>query len=102
MRRRFSVHFSRRAAGEIAAAEAWWAENRRAAPDAIADELAKVGSLLQTSPEIGAPTHSTRLTELRRIFLDRVGYHIYYRVDSRRARVTVVTFWHARRRPPPL
>jgi len=102
MRRPFSVHFSRRAAGEIATAEAWWAENRKAAPDAIADALVKTVSMLQTSPEIGAPARSTGLAEVRRIFLDRIDYHVYYRVDSRRARITVVTFWHARRQPPRL
>jgi len=52
-------------------------------------------------PESGAPVlWKTRTRDLRRVILFRIGYHLYYRVNAKRARLEIVGFWHERRRPP--
>jgi plasmid stabilization system protein ParE len=102
MPRPLGVSFTRRAATEIAAAVAWWARNRLAAPGAITDDINEAVGMLRAAPEIGIPVPSARLSGVRRIFLDRIDYHLYYRVNARRSRIAVLALWHARRRPPRL
>jgi plasmid stabilization system protein ParE len=80
---------------QLEAAATWWAQNRPAAPDAIRTDFQEAIALLQRQPGVGAKSRTTRFTELRRLFLSRVSYHIYYYV--RAEKVMVVAFWHASR-----
>lgn len=100
--RSLAVSFTRRAAAEIAAAVDWWAMNRPAAPGAITDAIQEAVDMVRAAPEVGVLVPGARLSGIRRIFLDRIDYHLYYRVNARRSRIAVLAFWHARRRPPRL
>jgi plasmid stabilization system protein ParE len=95
------VVFTRRAARQVEAAALWWKDNRRAAPNAVCEDLAGTLTLIADQPACGAPTASSRFHGLRRIHLARIDYHLYYRVAPRLRQVQVVAFWHARRGSPP-
>jgi plasmid stabilization system protein ParE len=89
------VEVTPRAAAQIERAAAWWAENRPAAPDAIRVDFEEAVSLLSRQPGVGARSSTTRYADLRRLYLARVRYHIYYRVRSEK--VVILAFWHASR-----
>jgi len=97
----FSIKIVRRAAREISEAAEWWLANRPAAPDAIEEELRRGFALLASQPGIGAPARNARLTGVRRVYLSRVRYHIYYRVQQSSRVVEVLAFWHASRGSSP-
>lgn len=94
-----SVEVTPRAAVQIERAARWWAENRPAAPGAIADDFEDAKILLAAQPGVGAKSSSPRYPELRRLYLSRVRYHVYYRVMS--DKVVVLAFWHASRGASP-
>ena len=89
------VEVTPRAAAQIERAAAWWAENRPAAPDAIRVDFQEAKSLLSRHPGVGAKSNTTRYPDLRRLFLSRARYHIYYRVTL--GKVVILAFWHASR-----
>jgi plasmid stabilization system protein ParE len=74
------VEITPRAAAQIERAAEWWAVNRPAAPDAIRTDFQEALLLLSRQPGVGAKSRTARYPDLRRLFLSRVGYHIYYRV----------------------
>ena len=39
----------------------------------------------------------SRFEGVRRLFLSRTGYHLYYRVNEAERQVEVLALWHARR-----
>jgi len=94
-----AVEVTPRAALQIERAAAWWAENRPAAPDAIRVDFQEAAFLLSRQPGIGARSTTARYPDLRRLFLARVGYHLYYRVKP--GKVVVLAFWHASRGASP-
>jgi plasmid stabilization system protein ParE len=83
------------AAIQIEAAATWWAKNRPAAPDAIRVDFQEDTALLSHQREVGAKSSTARYPDLRRLYLSRVRYHIYYRVQPEV--VVVLAFWHASR-----
>jgi plasmid stabilization system protein ParE len=85
------------AARQIREAEAWWRINRTAAPDAIAEELQRAFSLIASQPYAGGRATNVRLPNVRRVFMPRIKYHVYYHVAGASEYVEVVAFWHARR-----
>jgi plasmid stabilization system protein ParE len=85
------------AAQHIRAAKSWWRANRTAAPQAIDQELQRAFTLIATQPSAGARATDVDLPNVRRIFLPRVKYHVYYHVLTAPERIEVVAFWHARR-----
>lgn len=95
-----TVEITPRAALHIESAARWWAENRMAAPDAIRIDLEEALSLLERQPGIGARSRSTRYPSLRRLYLSRVKYHVYYRVVG--GKLLVIAFWHASRESGPV
>lgn len=94
------VHFTRRATSQIATAADWWEANRPAARGAITAAVDAGVELLGDAPHAGSAVTGTRLLGVRRIFLERIDYHLYYRVNGRRRRIDVLAFWHSRRQPP--
>lgn len=56
-------------------------------------------SLLSRQPGVGARSSTARYPDLRRLYLSRVRYHIYYHV--RVGKVVIVAFWHASRASGP-
>jgi plasmid stabilization system protein ParE len=91
----FEIEVTPRAAAQIGQAAGWWAQHRPAAPGAIADDFEQATVLLAQQPGIGARSSSVRYTDLRRLYLRRVRYHVYYRVTA--SKVIVLAFWHASR-----
>jgi plasmid stabilization system protein ParE len=89
------VEVTPRAAAQIEKAAVWWAENRSAAPDAIRVDFQEAKSLLSRQPGLGAKSSTSRYPDLRRLFLSRVRYHIYYRVTP--GKIVILAFWHASR-----
>lgn len=89
------VRFTKRAAGEVERADTWWRENRPAVPRAIRDDLASALELLSVQPGIGRSVENANLAGTRRIQLDRVSYHLYFRVAG--DELVVLAFWHAER-----
>jgi plasmid stabilization system protein ParE len=56
--------------------------------------------LLAEQPGIGARYTGSRVPGVRRLFLGRVGYFIYYRADA--SDLKVLAFWHASREHEPM
>jgi plasmid stabilization system protein ParE len=71
------IKISARAANEVRKAARWWAENRPGAPGAMAADFAEAVRLLAEQPGIGAKYEGSRTPDVRRLFLNRVGYFIY-------------------------
>jgi ParE toxin of type II toxin-antitoxin system, parDE len=80
----------------------WWREHRPAAPRAIHSALQNALELLRFSPKLGTPVLGARLSGVRRAYLEKIDYHLYYRFDERRQVIYLLLFWHARRQTPPL
>src|SRR4051812_47556938 len=91
------VVFTKSAERHVEQAVAWWREHRPAAPDAILDDLSNALSLLALHPAIGVKARSSRLPGVRRILLEPIDYHLYYRVRPVLHRIEVLALWHARR-----
>jgi plasmid stabilization system protein ParE len=97
MSRRVAVRIDRRAAREIEEAAAWWRTNRPAAPEAFEENLAAALDLLGAPPLAGSASKSVRLSGIRRVYLSRVPYHLYYRADVVGRTIDVLACWHASR-----
>jgi plasmid stabilization system protein ParE len=91
------VVFTRRAERQLEEAVAWWRANRPGAPNALIQELSRALDLIAFQPGIGAVTSNSKLAGVRRVLLEPVGYHVYYRVRPVMRRIDVLAFWHARR-----
>lgn len=93
------VSFTPRATKHVAEAKAWWRLNRAAALEVLDNEIAQALDLISSTPHVGAVARNVGLTGVRRVFLSRVKYFLYYRVNSNAEppRIEVVAFWHARR-----
>ena len=94
------VKVSARAASQVRKAAQWWAQNRLAAPGAVAADFGESVVLLAEQPGIGAKYEGTRTLGVRRLFLSRVGYFIYYKAES--GSLDVLAFWHASREHQPV
>ncbi|MEO8158450.1 MAG: type II toxin-antitoxin system RelE/ParE family toxin [Betaproteobacteria bacterium] len=90
-----AVEVTPRAAIQLAAAATWWVKNRPSAPHAIRVDFQEAIALLTNQPGVGARSSTGRYPELRRLYLSRVQYHIYYQVLD--GKLVVVAFWHASR-----
>lgn len=97
MNDRFTVGFTPRASREVAEAKRWWRANRTKAPDALEEEIRTALDLIAATPGIGAVARNVTLPGVRRIFLNRVNYFLYYRPQAESRVVEVVALWHARR-----
>lgn len=89
------VEVTARAAAQFETAAAWWAENRPAALGAVRIDFQEAKTLLSRQPGVGAISSTVRYPDLRRLYLPRVRYHVYYRV--RTGKVVILAFWHASR-----
>ena len=89
------VKISTRAASEIRRAARWWSINRPAAPGAIRVEIAEALRVLSTEPGVGSICTGTRVTDVRRLLMNRIRYFLYYRVHDES--LEVLAFWHMSR-----
>lgn len=93
------IRISARAARQFQAADRWWRENRSAAPHAMREDFSAAAKLLAEQPGIGATYEGTRAQGVRRLYLSRVRYFIYYRFSD--ASLDVLALWHAQREREP-
>jgi plasmid stabilization system protein ParE len=101
--RTLAVEIDKAAKRQIDEAHDWWEDNRPAAPNAIREDFEVMTRLLARNPEIGRRSHGTKKRNVRQLFLPRVGYTIYYRVNRSPPRLEILAFWHARRgKGPPI
>ncbi len=70
------------AEAHIRAIDAWWRDNREAAPDLFAQELAEAFSAIEVAPEAGSRYPHPQLKGIRRIHLGGTRHHVYYLVGS--------------------
>lgn len=70
--------------------DAWWRQNRRAAPDLFAEELDRVLLLLEARPNLGTPYDAGAKT-VRRVLLRRSHYYLYF--VERTDMLHVVAVW---------
>jgi plasmid stabilization system protein ParE len=94
------VKVAARAANQVRSAAAWWAANRPAAPGAIGADFGEAVALLAEQPGIGAKYTGARTPGIRRLFLSRVQYFVYYKVEGES--LHVLAFWHASREHQPV
>lgn len=87
------VELSDEAKAEVARVDAWWRQNRRAAPDLFLDELALALVALEDAPAIGR--HYEPRPGVRRLLLTRTHFHLYFTEQA--GRVLVVAVWSAHR-----
>ena len=93
------VKVSARAAAQVRRAAVWWADHRPSAPGAIGKDIGESIALLAEQPGIGSKYEGARTPGVRRLYLGRVGYFLYYR--EKEDTLEVLAFWHARRRRQP-
>ena len=89
------VKIAARAASEVRRAAEWWAENRPAAPGAIGADFGGAVALLAEQPGIGARYVGSKTVGIRRLYLSRVRYFVYYKVEA--DSLHIVAFWHENR-----
>jgi hypothetical protein len=74
----------------------WWVTNREHV-DAFTSDLDRAINLIATLPGVGSIYQ--RVPGMRRVFMERIGIHIYFTFDGENVIVRAV--WGARRRRGP-
>ena len=93
------VRIKPRAQREIERAAEWWAENRPAALGAVRKDVEAALALLVEEPGMGTKVETARSDTVRRLYLTRIRYFVYYRVRGKF--LEVVAFWHSSRETGP-
>lgn len=95
------VVLTRRAERQLELALDWWRANRGASPGLLLSEVARALDLIAIQPAIGAKARGVRFRGVRRVLLEPVRYHLYYRVRPVLRRVEILAVWHAERGDAP-
>jgi len=99
---RVVVRFTPRADAHVEDALQWWRLNRGKSPAALTDDLASALDLISLQPNVGAIARNVKLRGIRRVYLNRVNYYLYYRVHGQPPNeIQVVALWHASRAAAP-
>jgi plasmid stabilization system protein ParE len=77
---------------------AWWLENRDR-QNLFAAELEKAIEILALLPGAGTPYTQTEVPDLRRLYIRKLGCHLYYTLDA--DDVLIRALWGARRERGP-
>lgn len=93
------IEITDNARSQIAAAVAWWAENRPAAAGAILEDLDGILGLLAIEPAMGTRARRATLSGVRRVTLVRIRYYVYYRVVD--DAIQILALWHTSRSQAP-
>jgi plasmid stabilization system protein ParE len=94
------VKISSRAAEQVRRQALWWEEHRPAAPGAVAEDFEQAVKLLARQPGIGSKYEGSRTPGVRRLYLGRLSYFVYYKADAKVLRV--LAFWSASREKQPV
>lgn len=92
---KFRLRISSRAWSEIDRASKWWRRNRDKAPQAFDEDLDAALERIRSDPGIGRRIHARRRADVRALWLDRIGYFVYYSVSGDVVEIAAV--WHASR-----
>jgi plasmid stabilization system protein ParE len=84
------IELSDEADAQITEIDAWWRENRLAAPDLFTDELERALADLGATPTLGTVYRAGPAT-VRRLLLHRSQYHVYFIRAPKR--VSVLAVW---------
>ena len=95
------LQIGKRAQGQAERADDWWRENRPAAPDLFARELADALTQLVSAPNAGTPYPTARRPHLRRMLLPRTEKHLYFALEREGTLLAIHAVWGARRSRPP-
>lgn len=95
------IEVSELAEQQIQEADRWWRKNRLKAPNAVREELERIGALIAFRPHLGARATNVKLRGVRRIHIERIHYDIYYRVVGSPEFIELVAFWGSRRGSSP-
>ena len=92
----YRLQLSDEAIEQLERIAAWWDVHRPASPNLFLNEFARSSALLQVVPLAGVRV-VMRPRIVRRLWMKRSGYHIYYTVDERKGIVGIRAIWHAKR-----
>jgi len=95
----YALRISPRAARQIEQASDWWYENRSAAPSLFSSELERGFLALNSFPRAGEGVAHSRISNLRRILLSAVQFHLYYTIADEDDVVEILELWHTSRKP---
>jgi plasmid stabilization system protein ParE len=91
-----TIEFSPRARRAVARGRRWWRENRDKAPDAFDEELDRLLAAIEIAPSlVGSAT--SRAPHIRRVFLKRIRYYVFFEASKDGERVSILAVWHASR-----
>jgi plasmid stabilization system protein ParE len=93
------VRFTETANHHVDRERAWWLENRDH-QNLFATELEKAIEILALLPGAGTPYTQTSVPDLRRLYIRKLGCHLYYTFDA--DDVIVRALWGARRERGPM
>lgn len=82
---------------QVCAIDAWWRENRPAAPMLFVEELAAAIDLIASAPRIGRRRQHKSIPGLRRTLLRATRYHLYYAPSADESQLFVLAVWSALR-----
>lgn len=91
------LHLAKRALRQVERKEAWWAENRPAAPDLFAREFRDTLEYIRTTPGSGIGWPTPQRPSLRRILMSKTQNHIFFVVDEKAQAIHVLAIWGAAR-----
>lgn len=80
---------------QIRTIDAWWRENRRAAPNLFLDELSAAFEVVARAPLIGRLYRQSPVPGTRRVLLKGTRYHVYYVPTEHQ--VLILAVWHGKR-----
>ena len=103
MRELLPVEISRLAAQHIRELETWWRRNRKAAPNAVREELQRILGVLRITPYSGHRATDVELQDVRRIHITRIWHFLYYRIHGNPERIELLALWSdSRGEGPPI
>ena len=91
----YRVELAPEALEQANAIDEWWRQNRPAARELFVAELTVALERLEVSPLSAVRYDEGGLAGLRRLFLPRTRYHVYFTVDEDEAAVRVHAVWHS-------
>jgi plasmid stabilization system protein ParE len=94
------VLIAKRAAAQVRRQAEWWEENRPAAPGAVAEDFGAAVKLLSEQPGVGSKYAGSRTPGVRRLYLGRLSYFVYYKANAKT--LSVLAFWSASRGKQPV
>jgi len=96
--KRRHVSFTFTARQHVAREKAWWLENRDR-PEVFAEELEQALKVVAALPGAGTIYTASPVRGVRRVYLRRVGLHLYYTFDD--DAVLIRALWGAHREQGP-